>query len=125
MDYVLVYHGNDLNEANVRKRESFEQHLLQEGLELEVEKTQKIHFVKIHAPVEVLCRYCEILKVKMPIKRIHTDGLDTEGDDEVKIMQGFKSFFGRPFQFVKLDPAVFPPRQHEFSAEFSREKMYL
>lgn len=124
MDYVLVYHGHDLNEANSRKREIFQSSLQADGLELEVEKTQKIHFVKIHAPVEVLCRYCEILKVKMPIKKIYTENLENDQND-LKIMQGFKSFFGRPFQFVKLDPAIFPPREHEFTVEFSREKMYL
>lgn len=124
MDYVLVYHGHDLNEVNIRKREIFEQNLLHDGLELEVEKTQKIHFVKIHAPVEVLCRYCEILKIKLPIKKIFAE--DVKGDqDDLKIMQGFKSFFGRPFQFIKLDPKIFPPREHEFTVEFSREKMYL
>lgn len=119
-----MYHGHDLNEVNIRKREIFEQNLLHDGLELEVEKTQKIHFVKIHAPVEVLCRYCEILKIKLPIKRIFAE--DVKGDqDDLKIMQGFKSFFGRPFQFIKLDPKIFPPREHEFTVEFSREKMYL
>lgn len=124
MDYVLVYHGQDLNEANMRKREIFENNLLADGLELEVEKTQKIHFVKIHAPTEVLCRYCEILKVKMPIKRVYAENGEAE-QEEIKIMQGFKSFFGRPFQFIKLDPKVFPPREHELCVEFSREKMYL
>lgn len=120
----MVYHGNDLSEANNRKREIFESNLLADGLELEVEKTQKIHFVKIHAPTEVLCRYCEILKMKMPIKKTFTETIDSD-QSEIKIMQGFKSFFGKPFQFVKLDPKIFPPREHEFSVEFSREKMYL
>lgn len=119
-----MYHGNDLNEVNVHKREIFESNLQNDGLELEVEKTQKIHFVKIHAPKEVLCRYCEILKIKMPIKKTFMDGLETD-EKEIKIMQGFKSFFGRPFRFVKLDPKIFPPREHEFTVEFSREKMYL
>lgn len=124
MDYVLVYHGNDLNQANTAKREIFEQNLQNEGLELEVEKTQKIHFVKIHSPTEVLCRYCEILKMKMPIKRMY-GGDDPAEQDDLKIMQGVKSFLGRPFQFVKLDPALFPEREHQFKAEFSREKSYL
>lgn len=108
----------------MRKREIFENNLLADGLELEVEKTQKIHFVKIHAPTEVLCRYCEILKVKLPIKKVYTENAEAD-QEEIKIMQGFKSFFGRPFQFIKLDPTVFPSREHELSVEFSREKMYL
>lgn len=120
----MVYHGNDLNETNTKKREIFEYNLQADGLELEVEKTQKIHFVKIHAPTELLCRYCEILKIKMPIKKIYTDNVDPD-QNEIKIMQGFKSFFGRPFQFVKLDPKIFPERVHDFTVEFSREKMFL
>lgn len=54
----------------MEKRQAFESNLESEGLMLEREQTQRIHFVKIHAPKEVLERYCEILKVKMPIKKV-------------------------------------------------------
>lgn len=53
------------------KRKVFENNLEREGLELEREQTGKHHFVKIHAPHEVLCRYCEIMKLRMPMKEVH------------------------------------------------------
>lgn len=70
VDYVLAYYGDDPNPKNTVRRKIFETNLENEGLQLEREQTQRIHFVKIHAPREVLFRYCEILQIKMPIKRV-------------------------------------------------------
>jgi hypothetical protein len=53
-----------------KKREVFERHLQEEGLILEREQHLALHFVKIHAPVEVLGRYTEILKLRMPMKKV-------------------------------------------------------
>ena len=30
----------------------------------------EIHYLKVHAPYEVLTRYAEILKVRMPVKKV-------------------------------------------------------
>lgn len=54
----------------MERRKIFESNLENEGLQLEREQTQRIHFVKIHAPREVLFRYSEILQIKMPIKKV-------------------------------------------------------
>lgn len=70
VDYILAYPADDPHPRNIEKRQAFETNLEKEGLQLEREQTQRIHFVKIHAPYEVLCRYCEILKMKMPMKRV-------------------------------------------------------
>lgn len=70
VDFVLAYAADDPHPRNADKRKAFENNLENEGLELEREETQKIHFVKIHAPKKVLCSYCEILKIKMPTKRV-------------------------------------------------------
>lgn len=70
MDFVLAYNGSDQREDHVKKREIFEANLEHEGLQLERDKTQNVHFVLIHAPKEVLCRYAEILKIKMPMKMV-------------------------------------------------------
>ncbi|GAB0087139.1 hypothetical protein DMENIID0001_014160 [Sergentomyia squamirostris] len=123
VDFVLSYSGDDPDVSNAEKREAFETNLMKEGLELEVEKNQRIHFVKIHAPREVLCRFCEILKIKMPIKKI--EGSEDILEDEFHLLDEMKTFFGKPFEFVKLDPALFPERNNELRAEFSREKYYL
>lgn len=74
---MLAYDPNDhkkpSKDRNPIKREIFETNLTSQGLELEKEENQKIHFVKIHVPREVLCRYCEIMKMKMPIKKVKFD----------------------------------------------------
>lgn len=55
---------------NVKKRQIFENNLEAVGLLLEREENQRIHFVKIHVPREVLCQYAEILKLRLPIKDV-------------------------------------------------------
>ncbi|KAJ6638053.1 Anoctamin-1 [Pseudolycoriella hygida] len=123
VDFVLAYAADDPHPRNADKRKAFESNLQNEGLELEREETQKIHFVKIHAPTKVLCSYCEILKIKMPIKRV------PEQDDinvpEFQLMQRMKSFFGRPFDFVKLDPTLFPEKEYKLTHSYSRNYKYL
>jgi hypothetical protein len=43
---------------------------MEEGLMLEREQNLLLHFIKIHAPVEVIGRYAEILKLRMPMKKV-------------------------------------------------------
>lgn len=53
------------------RRETFEEHLIGEGLQIEREIVDdEIHFVKLHAPLEVLRRYAEILKLRLPMKEV-------------------------------------------------------
>jgi hypothetical protein len=72
VDFVLVWTDGPeaCSKAAHRKREIFEHHLVEEGLILEREQNQPLHFVKIHAPFEVLGRYAEILKLRMPMKKV-------------------------------------------------------
>ena len=50
----------------------YEQNLIEEGLELEYESQEEgvLHFIKVHAPLEVLRRYSEILKLRLPMKEV-------------------------------------------------------
>lgn len=58
-------------ESRSEKRETFEENLILEGLELErCIVDDEIHFVKIHAPLDVLRRYAEILKLRLPMKEV-------------------------------------------------------
>lgn len=55
----------------VERRDVYEESLIHEGLELEREIVdEEIHFVKVHAPLEVLRRYAEILKLRLPMKEV-------------------------------------------------------
>ena len=74
VDFVLVWEEK-LDDphwsSNKKKREIFLQNLELEGLELEQAEFRggnNLRFIKIHAPMEVLRRYAEILKIRMPIK---------------------------------------------------------
>lgn len=72
VDFVLVW-TDELDRKHpdaAKKRAVFEKNLTTEGLLLRVQHLDKFHFALIHATNEVLERYCEILKLKMPIKLV-------------------------------------------------------
>ncbi|RZF39456.1 hypothetical protein LSTR_LSTR000977 [Laodelphax striatellus] len=74
IDFVLVWdesYTQSMDENAKTKRQVFEDSLKEEGLELEYEDTQGggLHFIKVHATLEVLRRYSEILKFRMPMKK--------------------------------------------------------
>lgn len=74
IDFVIVWRTvEDPVEENLNqvKRAIFEDNLINEGLELERESIEQIHFTKIHTPLEVLRRYSEILKLRMPMKEVN------------------------------------------------------
>lgn len=74
IDYVLVWKtvADDpvQEDINCTKRAIFEDNLVNEGLELERESIDQFNFTKIHTPIEVLRRYSEILKLRMPMKEV-------------------------------------------------------
>jgi len=124
VDFVLAY--NSLDRAQQIKRQIFERNLATEGLLLDRDETQEIHFLKIHVRHEVLCRYAEILKFKFPIR------LDeAESDDELEqetlhqLSRSVKGVFDRFFSRFQLDQKLFPSRKYELYHEFSRDKSYL
>lgn len=75
IDFVLVWREDDDDdpkqiESKREKRAIFEENLFIEGLELETESFELLHFTKIHVTIEVLRRYSEILKLRMPMKDV-------------------------------------------------------
>jgi anoctamin-1 len=87
VDYVLVWkkvvpQSDDVESAEsakakeverqrAEKRVVFEENLLREGLQLESYVIDdEINFIKLHAPLEVLRRYAEILKLRLPMKEV-------------------------------------------------------
>uniref|UniRef100_H0ZNY1 Anoctamin n=1 Tax=Taeniopygia guttata TaxID=59729 RepID=H0ZNY1_TAEGU len=63
-----------LEEERRLQREEFERNLLEAGLEIEKDpenKSQGLSFVRIHAPWQVLSREAELLKIKMPTKKMY------------------------------------------------------
>ena len=73
VDFVLVWDSHSkCADANSETRQVFESNLAQEGLVLSRHEHFEtgLHFVKIHAPTEVLKRYAEILKLRLPMKKV-------------------------------------------------------
>ncbi|CAL8242190.1 unnamed protein product [Merluccius merluccius] len=79
IDFVLVYEDEDKKDfekrhtfqRKKRRREYFEASLMKMGMELEATRSvidEKLLFVKVHMPWDVLCTYAEVLHIKMPIE---------------------------------------------------------
>lgn len=83
IDMVLVYEEEELGvmtEAEARRRDQrkvFQENLIKEGLELELEHKDlsfdgKTWFLKIHLPWKTKTRYASVMGLKLPIKRFIT-----------------------------------------------------
>ncbi|KAH8300962.1 hypothetical protein KR044_007251, partial [Drosophila immigrans] len=124
VDFVLAYNGEDMDEAAANKRKIFEANLMREGVQLEYYKEQWVHFIKLHAPPDVLYRYAEILKIKMPLKPI-------PGQEQIiaETTLEFKSCFTRMcrslFSSVQLNTDVFPEREQRIHMEFAYKYLEL
>ncbi|XP_019399761.1 PREDICTED: anoctamin-2 [Crocodylus porosus] len=112
-----------LEEEKQEQREEYERNLMEAGLEIEKDienKSQGLTFVRIHAPWHVLSREAELLKIKMPTKKIYEI---KEEAGCLEKLSGIWNKFTDPLQ-----PKV--PQQNatnmkSLSYPFSREKIYL
>ncbi len=134
IDFVLVWDSKNeisVNSIAVARRDTFEHNLKQEGLVLSHEDHTEtgLHFVKIGVPQEVLKRYAEILKLRLPMKKfehiqevqIHMSSLPIIGDVMKNVQRGI-SRFTKPFLH---DHTKLPPKSTDLTAVFSRDKAYL
>ncbi|KAL2102962.1 hypothetical protein ACEWY4_002130 [Coilia grayii] len=80
IDFVLVYEDESKKDFDKRhnflrrkrRREYFEASLMKMGMELEATRSvvdEKLIFVKVHMPWDVLCTYAEVLHIKLPIQK--------------------------------------------------------
>lgn len=80
---VLVYQEESegvMTEIEARRREqrrAFQQNLLKEGLQLELEPKEnsfdgKTYFLKLHIPWKIKMQYAEVMNIKLPTKRFIT-----------------------------------------------------
>lgn len=86
IDFILVYEDEDEKDfekkytfhQHTKRREYFEASLMKMGMELEATKSvidEKLLFVKVHMPWDVLCTYAEVLHIKLPI---HPNNLSSQ-----------------------------------------------
>ncbi|XP_017060819.1 anoctamin-1 isoform X2 [Drosophila ficusphila] len=126
IDFVLAYRINAHEPTeleNTEKRRVFEANLVSQGLEVEASQKDQIWFVKIHAPLEVLRRYAEILKLRMPMKEI--PGMSVVNRSTKSVFSSLKTVFQFFLRNIYVDENVFPKRAHRFTAIYSRDKEYL
>ncbi|EZA51402.1 Anoctamin-1 [Ooceraea biroi] len=128
VDFVLVwdeYNGEAQTYHNVEHRKVFEKNLEKEGLELEYEQVEPngLHFIKIHAPREVLRRYAEILKLRLPMKELL--GCQMPASSSNIIIKEVNTFIRRIMGKYYLDKTIFPTMKQNFTAVYSRDKEYL
>ncbi|KAF3854218.1 hypothetical protein F7725_022273 [Dissostichus mawsoni] len=125
-DVELGHPGETVNgheDQKMFRREEFEGKLRDMGLELEKDEDTKIAgvgFVKIHAPWNILCREAELMKLKMPTKKVY----------EVKQLSGVvEKICSLACKLVEpLHPHVEehqPQNIKHLSHTFSREKQHL
>lgn len=83
IDMVLCFEEADdgvmteLDAKKLEQRRVFQENLIKEGLELEIEHKhqsfdEKTYFIKIHLPWKTETRYAEVMNLKLPVKRFIT-----------------------------------------------------
>ncbi|XP_066905567.1 anoctamin-1 [Halyomorpha halys] len=152
VDFILVWdteYSSCMEAESLQKRKVFEDNLKMEGLELEYEPVSvgsTLNFIKINAPIEVLRRYSEILKLRLPMKKelcvVHDHSSKTSllesnyyredkyDADPIKHDHGISDVFHKASnsimeKFIYVDKNIFPDRRHRFTAIYSRDKEYL
>ncbi|XP_076753625.1 anoctamin-1-like isoform X2 [Xylocopa sonorina] len=128
IDFVLVWDEYNAGAQTYRcteYRRVYEKNLEKEGLQLEYEEAEPngLHFIKIHAPREVLRRYSEILKLRLPMKEL--PGMTTPENRANTLIEEVNSFFKKFVRKYYVDQTIFPTLKHNFTAIYSRDKEYL
>ncbi|CAI9736685.1 anoctamin-4-like isoform X2 [Octopus vulgaris] len=113
IDFVLAFNKEYDDGKNETRRHQFENSLEKFGLELEYAqkafKKKVIHFVKIHAPWDVLCVYAEFLHMKMPLAK-----------NDINVPE---SCFDKLYSPFKLDSDIVKEEDNYFTAPFSQERL--
>ncbi|KAK6314670.1 hypothetical protein J4Q44_G00141990 [Coregonus suidteri] len=126
IDYILVYRKSG---PQSEKREIFERNIRAEGLQMEKELSvcnSDVIFLKLHAPWEVLCRYAELMNIRMPFRRkiyyMHR---------RYKFMSRMEKRINRfrgwlPRKPMKFDNDTLPDLEENesFTAPFSRSRIH-
>ncbi|XP_026949343.1 anoctamin-6 isoform X3 [Sagmatias obliquidens] len=123
IDFVLVYEDESRKETNKkgsnekqrRKRRAYESNLICDGLQLEATRSlldDKLVFVKVHAPWEVLCTYAEIMHIKLPLK-----------PNDLKTRSSAFDNFNWFTKVLQVDESIIKPEQEFFTAPFEKNRM--
>ncbi|RZB39519.1 anoctamin-4-like, partial [Asbolus verrucosus] len=149
VDFILVWDAfaeHSVTEAAFKKRKIFEANLISDGVELEYlpQEINGLNFIKIHAPHEVLRRYSEILKLRMPMREElckiprqfrqnhlynafirQLPAMDQIQSKTNSIMNGITNQWDKLKSIIIVDTKKFPEKGQRFTAIYSRDKEYL
>ncbi|ODN00807.1 Anoctamin-5, partial [Orchesella cincta] len=131
-DFVLIWDKASkvaMSPEGFERRSIFELNLQEEGLLLDWENSEiapSLHVLKIWAPLEVLKRYSEILKFRLPIKQIpDCDDLKPRQSNRSDTLLTMFNYCNRIRRCISVDPDVFPTKCRKLTEIYSRDKEYL
>ncbi|XP_056131795.1 anoctamin-4-like [Lampris incognitus] len=126
IDYILVYRKSG---PQSEKREVFERNIRAEGLQMEKESSMTnsdVIFLKLHAPWEVLCRYAELMNIRMPFRRkiFYRHRRHKFMSRMEKRINKFRGWL--PRKPMKFDSDTLPDLEENesFTAPFSRSRIH-
>ncbi|XP_039313689.1 anoctamin-4 isoform X4 [Solenopsis invicta] len=142
IDMVLVYQEENegvMTELEARRREQrrvFQQNLLKEGLQLELEPKEnsfdgKTNFLKLHIPWKVKVQYAEIMSLKLPTKRFKTIPMKTWDADDAKELSKFWARWMRWTKWFRKihtwDTSKYPEEPHfyDYIDSSDREERFI
>ncbi|CAN9508460.1 unnamed protein product [Ophioblennius macclurei] len=147
IDFILAYEDEDKREfekrhafqRRKRRREYFEASLMKMGIELEATPSvidERLTFVKVHMPWEVLCTYAEVLHIKLPIQINDLSSrpsawrclsfLTRRFYPDEELIRKEAEFFTAPFEKDRLDYFLVKDRDQFFTqAMRSRMAFYI
>nr|XP_034982419.1 anoctamin-6 isoform X3 [Zootoca vivipara] len=119
IDFVLAYedeskkeHKRSFHKKQMRKRLAYESNLINRGLQLEATSSvvdEKLIFVKVHAPWELLCSFAEIMHIKLPLQ-----------PNDLKTRDSPFKWISR---FFSVDENIIKPEQEFFTAPFENDRL--
>ncbi|XP_041833415.1 anoctamin-4-like isoform X2 [Melanotaenia boesemani] len=126
IDYILVYRKSC---SQSEKREVFERNIRAEGLHMEKEASltnSDVIFLKLHAPWDVLCRYAELMNIRMPFRRkiFYMHKRHKFLSRMEKRINKFRGWL--PRKPMKFDSETLPDLEENesFTAPFSRSRIH-
>ncbi|XP_071573980.1 anoctamin-4 isoform X2 [Temnothorax nylanderi] len=142
IDIVLVYQEENegvMTELEARRREQrrvFQQNLLKEGLQLELEPKEssfdgKTYFLKLHIPWKIKVQYAEIMSLKLPTKKFRTIPMKTWDTDGTKEVSKFWARWARWSKWMHKihtwDTSKYPEEPHfyDYIDSGDREERFI
>ncbi|KAG7268771.1 hypothetical protein CRUP_034255 [Coryphaenoides rupestris] len=126
IDYILVYRKSS---AQAEKRDVFERNVRAEGLHMEKESSvtnSDVIFLKLHAPWDVLCRYAEMMNIRMPFRRkiFYMHRRHKFMSRMEKKMNKFRGWLPRKPMKFNSDTLPDLEENESFTAPFSRSRIH-